>query len=89
MMPPQDRRSHPRHWLGHVLTVGRVTIAAMRNVVEIALGILFGIAATHGRLMHDAAVTWPDCTLAFLAACTVLGYRGLTLYATRKTGDAT
>lgn len=75
-----DRRERLRHGVGKVVTWGRVLVSAIRNAVEILLGVLFGITASHGRLVHDAAVTWPDCTLAFLGACTVLGYRGLTLY---------
>lgn len=75
-----ERRAEVRHAFDRGLTLGRISIAQARDATEIALGIIFGITGIHGAIIHERPITPADVAAMFLGACTVLGYRGLTIY---------
>lgn len=79
--PDAPIRAKAKRWF---VGTWKATIKVLRNIAALAFAILFAIAGTHGRFIHDDPLTMVDVTECFLAACCIFGEKGLKLYASRK-----
>lgn len=68
-----ERRQHMRAAWGATLTF-------VRNWTSLALGLFFALVGSHGELVHDRALNWPDVAAMFLGVCSIFGFHGLQLY---------
>lgn len=56
------------------------TLTFVRNWTALALGVFFSVVGTHGELIHDRGLAWPDVATMFLGACCIFGFHGLQIY---------
>lgn len=95
-MTPERRDAPRRGWRASTRGVYRAAIREVCWTVDLddnetgdpsllkVMSMAFAVAAVHGLFMHETALTWVDVAMAFLAACTYLGYRGLRIYGRRQ-----